>query len=176
MILGMLSLDSTAGGELLLTSTHSHSFALCLAFSSHFSFRFWVSFSFFVFTSPPSPPFNSALEELQQEGKVCNIGVSNYTVRHMQELMAVCVVPPFLNQVEFHPLCQQTEVSEYCVLLCVYVYLCVYVCVCVFEFGWQRRDGSGVMAEFGFECDVWYCSCGRTARNTACCLRCALPF
>ncbi|EGD81704.1 aldo-keto reductase [Salpingoeca rosetta] len=55
-----------------------------------------------------------ALEELQGEGKVRHIGVSNYTVRHLQELLQRCHVPPFLNQVECHPLCQQRELRDYC--------------------------------------------------------------
>eukprot|EP00043_Microstomoeca_roanoka_P008035 m.77641 g.77641 ORF g.77641 m.77641 type:complete len:277 (-) comp14074_c0_seq1:35-865(-) len=55
-----------------------------------------------------------ALEELVQEGKVRHIGVSNFTVTHLQDLLAQCTIPPSLNQVEFHPLCQQIELRTFC--------------------------------------------------------------
>ena len=39
------------------------------------------------------------LEEFFAAGKLRAIGVSNYTVRHLQELLAVCSVVPHVNQV-----------------------------------------------------------------------------
>ncbi len=42
------------------------------------------------------------------------IGVSNYTVRHLQELLSNCTVVPQVNQVEFHPRLYQKELLEYC--------------------------------------------------------------
>ncbi len=44
-----------------------------------------------------------ALETLQREGKARAIGVSNYTVRHLEELRAHSEVVPAVDQVEFHP-------------------------------------------------------------------------
>ena len=38
-------------------------------------------------------------EEFFAAGKLRAIGVSNYTVRHLQELLAVCSVVPHVNQV-----------------------------------------------------------------------------
>lgn len=55
-----------------------------------------------------------ALEELYKEGKVKAIGVSNFKVHHLQELMESCEIVPMLNQVEYHPEFPQTEVHEYC--------------------------------------------------------------
>ncbi|KAF7657340.1 hypothetical protein LDENG_00027610 [Lucifuga dentata] len=56
----------------------------------------------------------AALEELHVQGKLKAIGVSNYTPRHMKELMQSCKVPPALLQVEFHPQLCQTELRRVC--------------------------------------------------------------
>jgi diketogulonate reductase-like aldo/keto reductase len=57
-----------------------------------------------------------ALIELQKQGKVRNIGVSNYTVRHLRELMDVSEVVPMVDQVELHPFIyeQQRELLDFC--------------------------------------------------------------
>ena len=44
-----------------------------------------------------------ALVKLRQEGLCRSIGVSNYTIRHLQELLASSDVVPAVNQVEFSP-------------------------------------------------------------------------
>lgn len=44
-----------------------------------------------------------ALERLQAEGLVRAIGVSNYTISHLEEMLGYAQVPPAVNQVEFHP-------------------------------------------------------------------------
>lgn len=44
-----------------------------------------------------------ALERLLEEGRTRAIGVSNYMVHHLDELLASCHVPPAVNQVELHP-------------------------------------------------------------------------
>ncbi|KAL1137757.1 hypothetical protein AAG570_009453 [Ranatra chinensis] len=43
------------------------------------------------------------LEEFFKEGSLRSIGVSNYTARHMKELIESSSVVPAVNQVEFHP-------------------------------------------------------------------------
>jgi diketogulonate reductase-like aldo/keto reductase len=55
-----------------------------------------------------------ALETLLDEGKTRSIGVSNYTVRHLEELFAHCHTPPAVNQVEFHPFLYQRDLLEFC--------------------------------------------------------------
>jgi diketogulonate reductase-like aldo/keto reductase len=57
-----------------------------------------------------------ALQKIYSEGLANNIGVSNYTVRHLQELLAETDVVPAVNQIEFHPFIyeQQKEVLEFC--------------------------------------------------------------
>lgn len=55
-----------------------------------------------------------ALESLYKEGKVRAIGVSNYTVQHLEQLREYAEITPHVNQVEFHPQCQQKELVAYC--------------------------------------------------------------
>ncbi|OTF75319.1 hypothetical protein BLA29_005189 [Euroglyphus maynei] len=54
------------------------------------------------------------LEELQQSGIVKNIGVSNYTVRHLQELFGYAKIKPVVNQIEVHPLYHPKELIDFC--------------------------------------------------------------
>ena len=44
-----------------------------------------------------------AMERLYDEGMVKAVGVSNYLTHHLENLLAVCNVPPMLDQIEFHP-------------------------------------------------------------------------
>jgi diketogulonate reductase-like aldo/keto reductase len=55
-----------------------------------------------------------ALEKLYKDGKVRAIGVSNFQVHHLEDLMADCEVKPMVNQVEFHPYLVQTELRAFC--------------------------------------------------------------
>jgi diketogulonate reductase-like aldo/keto reductase len=54
------------------------------------------------------------MEELYKDGKAKSIGVSNYTIKHLEELLSECEVKPALNQVELHVYLQQPELVEYC--------------------------------------------------------------
>jgi diketogulonate reductase-like aldo/keto reductase len=55
-----------------------------------------------------------AMEKLKRDGKARAIGVSNYTVRHLEELLARAKEPPSVNQVELHPFLQQRALIEFC--------------------------------------------------------------
>jgi diketogulonate reductase-like aldo/keto reductase len=55
-----------------------------------------------------------ALEGLLDEGRTKAIGVSNYTVRHLAELISKCNKPPAVNQVEFHPFLYQHDLLQFC--------------------------------------------------------------
>lgn len=55
-----------------------------------------------------------ALEQLQREGRCRAIGVSNYTIHHLEQLLASCKIPPAVDQVEFSPFLYQRELLEYC--------------------------------------------------------------
>lgn len=56
----------------------------------------------------------AALREAYESGKVRNIGVSNFTVRHLKEALEVTQVPIANNQVEFHPFLYQKELLDFC--------------------------------------------------------------
>ncbi|KAJ1956443.1 hypothetical protein IWQ62_005300 [Dispira parvispora] len=55
-----------------------------------------------------------AMEELYHQGLIKSIGVSNYGVHHLQELMDFCTVKPAVNQIELHPWFSQPEIVELC--------------------------------------------------------------
>ncbi|KIV91378.1 hypothetical protein PV10_05922 [Exophiala mesophila] len=56
-----------------------------------------------------------ALEKLLEQGKAKSIGVSNFGVRHINELKSFATTwPPPVNQIELHPWCQQRSIVSYC--------------------------------------------------------------
>lgn len=55
-----------------------------------------------------------ALETLYKEGRVRAIGVSNFQVHHLEDLMKDAEIKPMVNQVEFHPRLTQKEVQAFC--------------------------------------------------------------
>ncbi|XP_029290038.1 aldo-keto reductase family 1 member B1 isoform X2 [Cottoperca gobio] len=54
------------------------------------------------------------MEALQASGKVKSIGVSNFNILQLERLLALCRVPPAVNQIELHPYLVQTEMIEFC--------------------------------------------------------------
>lgn len=55
-----------------------------------------------------------AMEELQAEGKIKSIGVSNFWQEHLEALFQTARVKPAVNQIEFHPGYWQPELTEFC--------------------------------------------------------------
>lgn len=55
-----------------------------------------------------------AMEELQAEGKIKSIGVSNFFQEHLEALFTTAKVIPAVNQIEFHPGYWQQELTDYC--------------------------------------------------------------
>lgn len=55
-----------------------------------------------------------SFEELQKEGLTRNIGVSNFTMRMLDELLPTCEIKPVVNQVERHPHLTQIPLLKYC--------------------------------------------------------------
>ena len=56
-----------------------------------------------------------ALEALQAQGKARSIGVSNFTIKHLTDLLAQTKTVPAVNQVEFHPYLYQRDLLDYCI-------------------------------------------------------------
>lgn len=55
-----------------------------------------------------------AMEDLYKQGKIKAIGVSNFKVHHMEEIMKNCEIKPMVNQIEFHPSCLEKEIRDFC--------------------------------------------------------------
>jgi methylglyoxal/glyoxal reductase len=55
-----------------------------------------------------------ALEKLKDEGVCRAVGVSNYTIRHLEEIRTNSDLLPAVNQVEFHPFVYDPELVAYC--------------------------------------------------------------
>lgn len=55
-----------------------------------------------------------AMEELQAEGKIKSIGVSNFWEEHFDALFKTANVKPAVNQIEFHPGYWQPELTAFC--------------------------------------------------------------
>ena len=54
------------------------------------------------------------MEKILESGRALSIGVSNFEIRHLEELRRVSGIVPVVNQIECHPLCYPKELIEYC--------------------------------------------------------------
>ena len=54
------------------------------------------------------------MEKAFKQGKVRSIGLSNFTVKHIEEIMSMCTVKPAINQIELHPYAQRRDIVELC--------------------------------------------------------------
>ena len=55
-----------------------------------------------------------AFETLYAEGRVKAIGLSNFLVHHIEEILAACQIRPAVNQVELHPYLVQPDLLQFC--------------------------------------------------------------
>jgi diketogulonate reductase-like aldo/keto reductase len=55
-----------------------------------------------------------AFEQLYKQGRVRAIGVCNFQVHHLEDLIASAEIKPMVNQVEFHPHLTQKELLAFC--------------------------------------------------------------
>ncbi|WP_075981723.1 aldo/keto reductase [Bacillus massilinigeriensis] len=55
-----------------------------------------------------------AFEKLYQDGLVRAIGVSNFQIHHLEDLLSISEVKPMVNQVELHPFLTQVELRKFC--------------------------------------------------------------
>ncbi|WP_088071252.1 aldo/keto reductase [Gottfriedia luciferensis] len=54
-----------------------------------------------------------ALETLYKNGKVKAIGMSNFQIHHLKEVIANAEIMPMVNQIELHPMLSQVELREF---------------------------------------------------------------
>ena len=55
-----------------------------------------------------------ALETLYKEERVRAIGVSNFQIHHLKDVLAGAEMKPMINQVEYHPRLTQKELQSFC--------------------------------------------------------------
>ena len=55
-----------------------------------------------------------AMEMLYKAGKIRAIGVSNFNIHHLEDLLTEAEIVPMVNQVEYHPRLAQLELKAYC--------------------------------------------------------------
>jgi methylglyoxal/glyoxal reductase len=55
-----------------------------------------------------------AFEKLYRDGRVRAIGVSNFLVHHLEDLLGTAEIKPMVNQVEFHPHLTQKDLQAFC--------------------------------------------------------------
>ncbi|ULO07739.1 aldo/keto reductase [Paenibacillus sp. 19GGS1-52] len=55
-----------------------------------------------------------ALETLYKEGRVKAIGVSNFQIHHLEDVVKDSEIVPMVNQVELHPYLSQQELLSFC--------------------------------------------------------------
>lgn len=55
-----------------------------------------------------------ALETLYKENRVRAIGVSNFQIHHLQDVIKEAEIKPMINQVEYHPRLTQKELQMFC--------------------------------------------------------------
>lgn len=63
-------------------------------------------------TENPEPTWR-AMEQIYADKKARAIGVSNWTIRGLEQLKSIAKIPPQVNQIEIHPFLPNTELVEY---------------------------------------------------------------
>jgi len=54
------------------------------------------------------------MESLVKKGLTKSIGVSNFNVQLLMDMLTYCEIRPAINQIEFHPYLQQTDLVSFC--------------------------------------------------------------
>ncbi|MDR2039199.1 MAG: aldo/keto reductase [Bacteroidales bacterium] len=55
-----------------------------------------------------------AMEKLYKEKRIRSIGVSNFHIHHLEDLLSDCEIKPMVNQIEFHPRLVQPSLLDFC--------------------------------------------------------------
>jgi aldehyde reductase len=54
------------------------------------------------------------MEEMVRKGKTKHIGVSNFNVKQVQDVLNICQIKPICNQFEVNPLLHNNELVKFC--------------------------------------------------------------
>lgn len=65
-------------------------------------------------SSVPLQETLKAFEKLVELRKVRSIGVSNFTIHHIEDVLKTTALPVSINQIEFHPFLKQHELLNFC--------------------------------------------------------------
>lgn len=85
------------------------------------------------YLKPDIPATWEAMEKLYESGKARAIGVSNFSCKKLEDLLAVTRVPPAVNQVECHPVWQQHKLRKLCQSKGIHLSVSLVVCFdCLF--------------------------------------------
>jgi len=98
----------------------SHGYEKTLAGVDESLAKFGFSYvDLFLIHDPLSGPVKrletyKALLESRDKGKIKSVGVSNFGVKHLEQIREAGFEAPAVNQVELHPWCQQKDIAKYC--------------------------------------------------------------
>lgn len=53
------------------------------------------------------------MEEIYSTGRSKKIGISNYNILDVQNILMMCKIKPYINQIELSPFCQRKELTTY---------------------------------------------------------------
>jgi len=54
------------------------------------------------------------MEQIYNSGRAKSIGVSNFLINHLKDILNDCKIVPSINQMEFHPFLFQQELLNFC--------------------------------------------------------------
>ncbi|GJJ06676.1 hypothetical protein Clacol_000871 [Clathrus columnatus] len=103
-----------------ISSGHGHSYQNALATVDESLRNFGFDYVDLYLIHDPRSGKESRLEayrgllEAKKQGKVRSVGVSNFSVKHLEELKESGLEQPEVNQIELHPFCQQKPIVDYC--------------------------------------------------------------
>ena len=66
------------------------------------------------FRMVPINEFWPKMEKLIEKGLTKSIGVSNYNVQALCNLLSICKIKPVANEIEFHPYFYQKDLKDFC--------------------------------------------------------------
>ena len=66
------------------------------------------------FEMEPINTFWPKMEKLVEDGLTKSIGVSNYNVQALCNLISICKIKPVANEIEFHPYFYQKDLKDFC--------------------------------------------------------------
>ncbi|MDN5210689.1 aldo/keto reductase [Fulvivirgaceae bacterium BMA12] len=69
---------------------------------------------FFSLEEKPIANTWKGMENVVKAGLTRHIGVSNFTINKLKQLLNTCDIRPEMNQIEMHPFLQQPEMIKYC--------------------------------------------------------------